>query len=64
MSKDGESFDAAYLRGLLELPRPETAKQLQHLLRALNWIRNTIPDYARNVAPLQEFLKRCQGQAN
>jgi len=26
ISKDGVSFDPAYLRGLTELPRPETAK--------------------------------------
>jgi hypothetical protein len=56
--KDGVSFDAAYLKGLRGL----TAKQLQHLFSALNWIRSTIPDYARNVEPLQELLKRCQGK--
>jgi hypothetical protein len=44
--KDGLSFDPAYLKELSELPRPETAKQLQHLLSGLNWIRSTIPGYA------------------
>jgi len=47
--KDGVSFGPAYLKGLSELPRRTTAKQLQHLLSALIWIRSTIPDYARNV---------------
>ena len=58
ISNDGVSFHAAYLEGLTELPRPETAKQLQHLLSALNWIRSTIPDYGRNVVPVRELLKR------
>ena len=30
ISKDGVSFDPAYLKGLLELPRPEMSKHLQH----------------------------------
>jgi len=34
--KDGVSSDPAYLKGLTELPLPETAKQLQHLLSGLN----------------------------
>ena len=59
ISKNGVSLDPAYLKGLTEIPRPETGKQLQHLLSALNWIRSTIPDYARNVATLQELWKRC-----
>jgi hypothetical protein len=49
---DGVSFDPAYLKGLTELHQSETAKQLHHLLSALNWIRSTIPDYARKVAKL------------
>jgi len=64
ISKDGVSLDSAYLKGLTELPRPATAKQLHHLLWALGWIRSIIPEYARNWTPVQELLKRCQGQAN
>ena len=64
ISKNGVSFDPAYLKGLTEVPRPQTAKKLQHLPSALNWITSTIPDYARNGPPLQELLKGCQGQAN
>jgi hypothetical protein len=51
-------------QGITELSRPETAKQLQHLLSAHNWIRSSIPDYARNVAFPQELLRRCQEQVN
>jgi len=36
ISKDGVSFDPAYLKGLTELPRPQRAKRLQHFLSALN----------------------------
>jgi len=64
ISKDGVSFYPTNLKGLPELPRPETAKQLLHLLSALYWIRSTIPEYARNLAPLQELLKRWERQAN
>jgi len=40
---------------------PATAAH--NLLSALHWIRITVPDYVRKVTPLQELLKRCQGQA-
>jgi hypothetical protein len=36
ISKDGVSFDPAYVKGLTELRRPETAKQLQHFCLALS----------------------------
>jgi len=62
--RGGVSLDPAYLKALSQLPRPQTGKQLQHLLSTLNSIRSTIPDYAHNVAPVQELLKLCQGQAN
>ena len=64
ISKDGVPFDSAYLEGLTENPPPERGKQLQDLLTGLNWIRSNIPDYARNLATLQQLLKRCQGQIN
>jgi len=64
ISKDGVSFDPAYLKERSELPRPVTGKLLQQLISALNWIRSTIPDYARNVALLQDLLNRCQGRTN
>jgi hypothetical protein len=54
--KDAVSFHPASLKGLSEFPQLETAKQLQHLLSALNWMRSTIPAHLRNVALLQELL--------
>ena len=62
ISAEGVSFDPQYLKGLTTVPRPETGKQLQHFLRALNWIRGAIPDYANLVSSTQELLKTCQNQ--
>jgi len=36
ISKDAVSLDPVYLKGLTQLSRRETAKQLQYLLSALN----------------------------
>jgi len=44
------------IESLLSLPEPENAAYLQKFLCAANWIRSSIPEYAMEVAPLQEVM--------
>lgn len=56
ISANGISHCPERLQGLLELPPPATAADLQQLLCAVNWMRSSIPDYAALVAPLGQLL--------
>jgi hypothetical protein len=44
------------IESLLSLPEPENAANLQKFLCGANWIRSSIPEYAMEVAPLQELM--------
>jgi len=44
------------IESLLSLPEPENAANLQKFLCGANWIRSSNPEYAMEVAPLQEFM--------
>ncbi|TYZ69491.1 hypothetical protein PybrP1_001835 [[Pythium] brassicae (nom. inval.)] len=44
---------------LMKLPLPNTAADLQYLLCASNWLRDSIVDYARYAAPLQLKLEEA-----
>ncbi|OWZ17723.1 Retroelement [Phytophthora megakarya] len=56
ISSDGISRDPARIDVLRSMPYPTTAGELQQFLCAANWMRETIPDYARSVDPLQQRL--------
>ena len=49
ISGNGIKFDPEMIRGLINLKRPRTAGELQHLLAASNWIRTSLPQYAETV---------------
>ncbi|KAG3007862.1 hypothetical protein PC128_g20947 [Phytophthora cactorum] len=51
---DPERIDT--LRGM---PYPKTAAELQPFVCAINWMRESIVDYARQVAPLQKRLDQA-----
>ncbi|OWZ06815.1 RNA-dependent DNA polymerase [Phytophthora megakarya] len=55
---DGEGVrqDPERLSGLVSLPLPQTAADLQRFLCACNWIRDSIVDFARVFEPLQSKL--------
>jgi hypothetical protein len=38
------------------LERPKTAQQLQQFIGACNWIRSTIPNFSKEIDPLQSLL--------
>ena len=64
ISRNGVSFDSAYLKELqssLGQKRLSITNICLELSTGLH--TSTILDYARNVAPLQELLRSCQGQA-
>jgi transposase InsO family protein len=53
----GTVHDKERLGALMTMPPPPTAAGLQHFLCASNWMRDSIVDYARGVAPLQRKLE-------
>ncbi|GMF30938.1 unnamed protein product [Phytophthora lilii] len=54
---DGIEHDPSRLQALINMPLPPTAAALQHFLCAINWLRESMVDYARTVAPLQQKLE-------
>ncbi|KAG2781067.1 hypothetical protein PC129_g16905 [Phytophthora cactorum] len=54
---EGVEHDPERLAALRQMPLPPTGAALQHFLCALNWLRDSMVDYARTVAPLQEKLE-------
>ena len=56
ISVDGIKFDPEMIESLLILPEPEHAANLQKFLCGAKWIRSSIPEYATEVAPLQELM--------
>ena len=56
---DGVRHDQERIDALCAIPVPATAAELQQFLCASNWMRESLPNYARTVDPLQ----RCLDQA-
>ncbi|GMF20134.1 unnamed protein product [Phytophthora fragariaefolia] len=52
----GVMHDPSRVNALQTLPLPTNAGELQHFLCAANWLRDSIVDYGRAVAPLQEMF--------
>ncbi|KAE8978399.1 hypothetical protein PR001_g24855 [Phytophthora rubi] len=55
---EGVEHDPERLAALQQMPLLPTGAALQHFLCALNWLRDSMVDYARTTAPLQEKLER------
>ncbi|POM64696.1 Hypothetical protein PHPALM_19741 [Phytophthora palmivora] len=55
---EGVQHDPARLATLREMPLPPTAAALQTFLCAVNWLRDSMVDYARTVGPLQAKLEK------
>ena len=56
ISVEGIQFDSEMIESSLSLPEPENATNFQKFLCRANWIRSSIPEYATEVAPLQELM--------
>ena len=59
---EGVRFDPRRLKTLLEMRPPEKANELQQFICAANWMRTSIPEYAKVVAPLHSLMEQCYTQ--
>ncbi|KAH9102720.1 hypothetical protein LEN26_015004 [Aphanomyces euteiches] len=57
ISSEGIAHDPKRINGLIELEPPENGQQLQQFLCALNWMRQSLPQFNKLVAPLQQLLE-------
>jgi hypothetical protein len=55
-SADGVKFDPTYVKAIVQMSKPSNASELRTYLASANWIRSSIPNFARVAAPLQELL--------
>ena len=58
ISEDGVSPDPEKTQILQDMDRPETAADLMQFVCAMNWLRSSLPDYVRVMAPLSNLLER------
>jgi transposase InsO family protein len=58
ISAEGIRYDPRRLEGLLQMEPPTSGAHLQQFICALQWVRHGIPQFARLVQPLQEFMER------
>jgi hypothetical protein len=56
LNKDGWRFNEDHLTGLANMPEPVTAGDLQQWIAAANWVRGSIPEFAKLMEPLQALL--------
>ncbi|KAE9271783.1 hypothetical protein PR003_g30409, partial [Phytophthora rubi] len=59
ITPDGVAYDPAKIQTLIDMPEPDTAAALQQFLCAAGWMRNSLVDFARVAAPLQERLQEA-----
>ena len=50
-------YDPRNLKTLLEMKTPVKASELQQFICAVNWMRTAIPEYNKEIAPLQNLLE-------
>ncbi|KAH9088226.1 hypothetical protein LEN26_019606 [Aphanomyces euteiches] len=64
LSGDGVRQDPARIEQLCAIPYPTNAGDLQQFICAVNWIRESITEYAMTVEPLQQALNTAlEGKA-
>eukprot|EP00644_Phytophthora_capsici_P000803 jgi/Phyca11/109371/e_gw1.16.848.1 len=56
LDHQGVRHDPQRIDTLRQIPYPKTAGELQQFVCAINWMRESIVDYARQVSPLQKCL--------
>lgn len=61
ITSEGIILDPRYLEGLLALPSPTTAAEVDQFKSASNWIRVGSTDCTPLTFPLQEFLTTQKG---
>ena len=63
MTKEGVQYHPRNFESFLAMQRPTKADELQQLLCATNWMRNSIPAYAITIAPLHHLLESAYAKA-
>jgi hypothetical protein len=59
ISADGVSHDPERLQGLRALPVPRRADELLQFVHAVSWMRESLPQFSRLIAPLNVVLERA-----
>jgi hypothetical protein len=59
IDKEGVTYDEEMVTGLLELRAPGNGQELQQFICACNWMRSSMPEFAKIVGPLQSLLLDC-----
>ncbi|KAG3107310.1 hypothetical protein PI124_g14178 [Phytophthora idaei] len=57
ITPDGASYDPAKIQTLIDIPELQTTAELQQFVCAVGWMRNSLIDFARVAAPLQDRLQ-------
>jgi transposase InsO family protein len=57
LNEEGVKHDPKRTEALAQMAEPETAAELQQFICALNWVSNSIPDFARNCKSLRDKLE-------
>ncbi len=55
----GVDHHPARIQGLVNMPTPNTAAELMQFLAAANWMRDSIPEFAATIGPLQSLLTQA-----
>eukprot|EP00171_Calliarthron_tuberculosum_P002705 IDg2705t1 len=63
ISPKGIRFDPARLTGLLEMPSPKSAANLQQFLCAMQWMRTAVPQFQELTKPLHEVMEKAYSLA-
>lgn len=63
IDESGIKFNPRDLATLLNMRKPEFASDLQQFLCASNWMRRSIPEYAKTIAPLHALMEACFAKA-
>ncbi|GMF20287.1 unnamed protein product [Phytophthora lilii] len=56
LNANGVRHDVDRIKSFRAIPYPTTAAELQQFLCAVNWMRESLVDFARQIAPLQKKL--------
>lgn len=59
LSKEGIKYNPRNMQALLDMKPPKKADQLQQFIWAVNWMRNSIPEYSKTIAPLQKLMENA-----
>lgn len=63
ISDQGIQHHPRHFESLLKMRRPTMTGELQQLLCATNWMRNSLPAYAQAIAPLHDLLENAYAKA-